>query len=234
MNIDGKTVLVTGGKGALGNAVSNSLAKRGAHIVVFDRIPLDEEDYYMVDLCSEEDVEHIVNKLDHVDILINCAGEIYSEPCVNVIKREIHKRESWDRVINNNLTSCFNVSAQVARKMLISRTKGVIINFSSISAQGNAGQIAYAASKAGVEAITKTLSKELGLFKIRCVAIAPGFINTQSTRDSLPDNLIEFYEKNTPLRMLGHTDDIVRTIEYIIECDYLNGCVIPVDGGLRL
>ena len=167
-------------------------------------------------------------------MLINCAGEIYSEPLLNVMRRERHAKASWDRIIGNNLTSCFLVSSQVAEKMAASRTKGLIINFSAISAKGNMGQAAYSAAKAGIEAFTKVLAKELGMFKIRACAIAPGFIETPSTKTALSESMIDFWKKETPLRRLGALDDIISTIEYMIHTDYLSGAVIPVDGGLTI
>ena len=114
------------------------------------------------------------------------------------------------------------------------RVKGVIINFSSISAAGNAGQIAYSAAKAGIEALTKALAKELGMFKIRVCALAPGFIETESTKNSLSESMLDYWKKETPLRRLGKVEDITRTIEYVIETDYLSGEIIHIDGGLTI
>lgn len=234
MEIKGKIALVTGGKGELGSAVATALAEQGAKVYCFDRIPDQSESYLQVDITDEKAVENALEKIERIDILVNCAGEIYSEPVLNVLKKERHKRDSWDRVIHNNLTSCFNMSTQTAQKMVRQRTKGVIINFSSISAQGNAGQVAYAAAKAGIEAMTKVLAKELGMFKIRACAIAPGFIDTESTRKALSESTLDYLVKQTPLRKLGSTQDIIKTIQYMIECDYLSGCVIPVDGSLTI
>lgn len=234
MILKDKCILITGGKGSIGSSIASELSKYGARVILLDMKESDEQDYYSVDLCDEEAVERVLEHIETVDVLINTAGEIYSEPCINVLKGEHHNRENWDRILANNLTSCFNMSVQVAEKMARKRTKGLIINFSSIAANGNAGQIAYSAAKGGIESITKTMAKELGLYKIRCVAISPGFIDTPSTHVALPSSIIDYYKKNTPMRTLGHTEDIVETVKYIISCDYLTGCVIPVDGALRL
>ncbi len=234
MEINGKTAIVTGGLGSLGSAVTSALRELGAKVIIFDRFDSDDEDVYRVNLTDESQIESVLKRIDKVDVLVNCAGEIYSEPILNVMKGETHSVENWHRVIGNNLDSCFIVSSRVAGKMAINRTKGVIINFSSISAQGNMGQAAYSASKAGIEALTKVMAKELGMFKIRVCAIAPGFIETQSTKDALSDAMIDHWKKETPLRRLGTTDDIIKTIKYIIETDYLSGAVIPVDGGLTI
>lgn len=232
MEIKDKTILITGGRGSLGCGVTAFLKEKGANVISFDLMPEDDENAYKVDVTNVSEVKEILKKIEKVDVLINCAGEIYSEPIINMLERKVHSKDSWDRVINSNLSSCFVMSTLVADKMVKSRTRGVIINFSSISAQGNMGQAAYSAAKAGIEAFTKVLAKELGIFKIRSCAIAPGFIETPSTKSALSDSLIDYWKKQTPLRKLGTLEDITRTIEYVIESDYVSGTVIHVDGGL--
>lgn len=234
MEIKGKTILITGGLGSLGAGIAEALKGCGANIVVFDRMDNPGENVFRVDVTNEIEIEKALQRIERVEVLINCAGEIYSEPFINVMKKERHSKETWDRVVNNNLNSCFLMSSQVAEKMVFLRTRGVIINFSSISAQGNMGQAAYSASKAGVEALTKVMAKELGMFKIRACAIAPGFIETSSTKAALSDSLIDHWKKQTPLRKLGQMEDIISTVKYIIETDYLSGTVINVDGGLTI
>lgn len=234
MEIKDKTILVTGGKGSLGSGVAAFLKGRGANVIIFDLVSGDDESTYKVDVTNESEVKKVLEKIEKVDVLINCAGEIYSESIINMLEKKVHGKDSWDRVINSNLNSCFVMSTLVADKMVKSRTRGIIINFSSISAQGNMGQAAYSAAKAGIEAFTKVLAKELGMFKIRVCAIAPGFIETVSTRSALSDSLIEYWKKQTPLRTLGTLEDIDRTIEYVIESDYVSGTVIHVDGGLTI
>lgn len=234
MEIKGKTAIVTGGLGSLGSAVSNYLKDQGARVIVFDRINSRDDDYFCVDLNEEEQILAALSQVDNVDILVNCAGEIYSEPIINVMKGEIHSIESWHRIIGNNLDSCFLMCSRVAAKMVKNRSKGVIVNFSSVSAEGNMGQAAYSAAKAGIESLTKVMAKELGGFKIRICAIAPGFIETPSTREALSDSLQDQWKKKTPLRKFGTTDDITKTIDYIIKTDYLSGTVIHIDGGLTI
>ncbi len=234
MEIKGKVVLVTGGLGSLGSGIVDALKEKGAEVIIFDRLEDVDNGVYKVDVTNETEVAEAVAKLEKVDILVNCAGEIYSEPIINVMKNEKHSMGAWNRVINNNLNSCFIMSSCVAQKMAKSRTKGVIINFSSISAQGNMGQAAYSAAKAGVEAFTKVLAKEMGMFKIRACAIAPGFIESPSTKEALSDSMIDYWKKNTPLRKLGKMEDVTSTIEYIIQNDYINGTVIHIDGGLTI
>jgi len=234
MEIKNKKVLVTGGLGSLGSGVVEALSKRGAEVVIFDRVKSDSPNVYKVDVTNEKEIVKAINELDRIDILINCAGEIYSEPVLNIMKREHHSFDSWNRVINNNLNSCFLMSTYVAQKMVETRNKGVIINFSSVSAEGNMGQAAYSAAKAGVESFTNVLAKELGMFKIRACAIAPGFIETPSTKRALSESMIDYWKKKTPLRKLGKMEDIISAIEFIIENDYLSGTVLHIDGGLTL
>jgi 3-oxoacyl-[acyl-carrier protein] reductase len=114
------------------------------------------------------------------------------------------------------------------------RVRGLIINISSIAAQGNIGQTAYSAAKAGIEAMTKVWSKELGMFKIRAVCIAPGFIETPSTHDSLSEAVIEKWKKQIPLGHLGALEEIGKTVAFAIENNYINGKIISVDGGLSI
>lgn len=234
MEIKNKNILITGGFGSLGSGITEALKDKGGNVIVFDRFANEQTNVYQVDVTNEEEIEKALAEINRIDVLINCAGEIYSEPILNVMKRERHSKISWERVINNNLTSCFLMSSQVAEKMVASRIRGVIINFSSISANGNMGQAAYSAAKAGIEAFTKVMAKELGMFKIRACAIAPGFIETSSTQNALSDSMIAFWKKQTPLRRLGTLEDIVSTVEYIIRTDYLSGAVINVDGGLTI
>jgi 3-oxoacyl-[acyl-carrier protein] reductase len=116
--------------------------------------------------------------------------------------------------------------------MLKRRTKGVVINLSSISANGNAGQSAYSAAKAGVNALTRTWAKELGGVGIRFVSIAPGFLDTPSTQTALSEAILTKLKQQIPLRRLGEVEHIYQAVRFIVENDYLNGTVLEVDGGL--
>ena len=234
MEIKGKVVLVTGGLGNLGNGIAEALKMKGAKVIIFDCCSSQNTDTYKVDVTNEKEVIEALSKIEKIDVLVNCAGEIYSEPILNMLKSEHHSKTSWDRVINNNLNSCFVMSVNTAMKMATNRTKGVIINLSSISALGNMGQVAYSVSKAGVEVLTKVFAKELGMFKIRVCSIAPGFIGTQSTNIALSNGMIDYWKKNIPLHKLGEIKDVISTVEFIIENDYMTGNVIRIDGGLTI
>ena len=105
---------------------------------------------------------------------------------------------------------------------------------SSISAHGNAGQSAYSAAKAGVNALTRTWARELGGFGIRFVSIAPGFIDTDSTREALSEENLSRLKDQIPLRRLGEVEHIYQTVRFIVENDYVNGTVLEIDGGLAM
>lgn len=240
MDVKDLVIIVTGGTGNIGQNIVRRLESKGACVINLDLQESDKENYYKVDLCNEKQVEDIIDsilkKYLKIDVLINNAGIIYSEPLVNIMnpKKRRHSYSTFNKYVKANLDSTFIISSIVAEKMVKKRTKGVIINMSSISAVGNAGQSAYSAAKAGVIALTKTWSKELGVFGIRSVAIAPGFIDTESTTIALNDGIIKHIVKNTPLRRLGNIENISETVIYIIKNDFLNGAVINVDGGLTL
>ena len=118
--------------------------------------------------------------------------------------------------------------------MVHKRIKGLIINISSIAAKGNIGQTAYSAAKAGVESMTKVWAKELGPFNIRSVCIAPGFIHTESTKESISESTAERLKKQIPLNRFGELIHIAMGIQMVIENEYINGKIIPIDGGLDL
>jgi 3-oxoacyl-[acyl-carrier protein] reductase len=249
MEISKQTVFITGAAGNFGSFlceyfVNNHAAKVIATDIdeaklkeLHKRIP--QIEIRVCDLTNRANVSDLMNNLAQqykISVVINNAGWIHSEPLVNLLNKDnpAHNFENWDKVIKLNLYSCFNVGAEGAALMVKQRTKGCIINISSIAANGNIGQTAYAAAKAGVEAMTKTWSKELGMFKIRSVAVAPGFIDTPSTHDSLSETVIEKWKKQIPISSLGNVTHIAQTLKFIIENDYVNGKTIAVDGGLIL
>jgi len=247
MEIKGKTVLVTGAAGSLGSVMVNALCATGAHVLALDK---DEaalsalEDAriskLLCDISKAENVKHCLEEVysQHqvIDILINNAGILHSAPLVSLSGQgdEAKILSDWQCVIDTNLSSVFYMSRVVAKKMVRSRTKGIIINISSVCAAGNAGQSAYSASKAGVEALTQVWAKELGGLGIRCVAIAPGFIDAPSTRRAVSEANLKELSSRIPLRKLGNPEGIWQAVRYAIENDYVTGTVLEVDGGLKL
>ena len=248
MKISGKKVLVTGSARGLGYAISKHLVEEsGASVGMLDidadRLEVSGRSLkawtYVCDVADEGQVagavSSFIDEFGTIDILVNNAGIIYNAPLVNFLSREHrHSVDMWDKVIKTNLRSVFLMSSFVAEHMQAKRTKGVIVNISSVSAQGNPGQSAYSAAKAGVNALTAAWARELGLLGIRVVAVAPGFIDSDSTRRALSETVLADWTKRVPLRRLAKVDEVVCGIIAAIENDYFNGKVLELDGGLEL
>jgi 3-oxoacyl-[acyl-carrier protein] reductase len=249
MDTKGKNVIVTGGASGFGLEIVKRFCNQGSTVAVLDidkdKLMTLEENYpsvfcFTCDVSQADQVVNAINKiydqLGDIDILINNAGIMKSAPLVNILERENrrHSIELWHQVISVNLDSVFYLTANVSDRMLRSRRKGVIVNVSSIAARGNAGQSAYSASKAGVEALTKVWAKELSPFGIRCAAVAPGFSDTQGTSDALEEQMLSRWVSQVPLRRLGTTEEVVDAIFFIIANDFYNGKILQIDGGLLI
>ncbi|MBT9501944.1 MAG: SDR family oxidoreductase [Burkholderiaceae bacterium] len=246
MKLAGARVLVTGGGRGIGRYLVDRLVAEGALLGVLDQdMALCAElrstgcsKAWSCNLAESDEVDLAVQAmLDEgfePDVLINNAGIIHSEPLVNLLARgdRVHSRESWRKVMAADLDSVFFVTSRVVDHMLSKRRKGVVISISSIAANGNAGQTAYAAAKAGVNALTRTWAKELGPMGYRFAAIAPGFIDTPSTRAALNEANLARLQQQIPLRRLGDLESIFLAARHIIESDYLSGTVLEIDGGL--
>lgn len=237
---------MTGGAQGLGLAIALRLAAEGASVVVADRdadalatLPQGLEGVLM-DATDAGQVKETVLKIlqahGRIDILVNNAGVIASEPFVNLLNASdmMHDYGRFDDTIRSNLNSVFIVSAAVVEQMITSKTKGTIVNISSISASGNKGQTAYSAAKAGVNAMTVTWSKELGPWGIRSNAIAPGFIDTVSTRKALDTTNLKSIVDMIPIRRLGEAEEVAHAVLLIIQNDFINGSVLEVSGGLTI
>jgi 3-oxoacyl-[acyl-carrier protein] reductase len=139
--------------------------------------------------------------------------------------------ELFRAVIDVNLTGVFLCAREAAQAM--AERGGVIVNLSSVARAGNFGQTAYSASKAGVDAMTVAWSKELARYNIRCVAVAPGYTNTEMVAAIRPE-LVEKIKAQVPLRRLGAMAEIAQAVRFVIENDFVNGKILEIDGGLRL
>lgn len=244
MDVRGKTVLVAGGAGSLGSVIGSALVERGARVAIVDaRKPesAPENVFTMqADIADDDAVasalETIVAECGKIAVLVNCAGLIHSEPLINLLKPEQrrHSIETWDAAIRSNLTATFVLGARVAEHMASTRTKGLLVNFSSIAASGNPGQSAYAAAKAGIEAMTVVWSRELGPLGIRAVAIAPGFVATPSTDAAMSESALADLKRRTPLLRLAKPAEIASAVLFAIDNDFLTGTTLAVDGGLVL
>ena len=246
MEIKGAVALVTGGANGLGLTISRYLQEQGANVIVVD---VDHEaleslpkvlDRYILDVTNPDDVKNVVvqvmEQYGRIDVLVNNAGVIYSEPMVNIMNpaEMMHSYDRFRDSIVVNMDSVFIMAAAVVEQMVMKRIKGCIINISSISACGNEGQTAYSAAKAGVNAMTVTWSKEFGRMGIRCNAVAPGFIGTESTHAALSESIINHVVSNTPLRRLGKDTEVAQAVASLVSNDFINGVVLDVNGGLTI
>ena len=242
MDVREKCVMVAGGLGSLGGEITSVLRERGARVIVVDAKAAagNAGDVLHADLSDDasfgEALATAVDRFGRIWAFVNCAGLIHSEPLVSLTDTEHprHQIETWNETIRCNLTATFVPGARVAEHMAATRTRGVIVNFSSIAARGNSGQTAYSAAKAGVEAMTRVWSRELGPLGIRVVAIAPGFVATASTEAAMSGAMLSEIKRRTPLLRLAKAADIGSAVAFAIENDFVSGTTIAVDGSLSL
>ena len=253
MHLNGKVIVITGGAQGLGLATALRLAPKQPNIALIDTNTktLAEAKQLIEDagatasswICNvtqEDEVDQtfaqIAAKTGRLDALVNNAGITRDSLFLKVKEDVVEKRMSlgqWQQVIDVNLTGTFLCGRAAATEMVKAGNGGCIINISSISRHGNMGQTNYTATKAGVAAMAVTWSKELARQSIRCAAIAPGFIGTEMVL-TMKSEALEKITAGIPAQRLGQPDEIAKTVEFILENDYVNGRVIEVDGGLRI
>lgn len=242
------SIIITGASSGIGKFLCQSFSPNFDYVIGVDKkqeiesLTTDSANFlgFCCDLTNEQDVEATINKVLETNplpnVLINNAGIIHNELLHNFLDRDKPKHSSkiWKNILDSNLTSAFLITREIVNYWINNRIKGKIINISSICAKGNIGQSAYSSAKAGVEAFTKTLSKELAPFGIRTNCIAPGFIDTESTRNSLGEKKLNQIIQQIPLRRLGEPKEIFSAANFLIQNEYINGAILPVDGGMSL
>ena len=243
-NLTDKVAIVTGASRGIGEAIAKQLSSCGAKIILIarnsDQLVAVKETIISNGGIAESMVgdvsnlnsisEVVINTIDkwgRIDILVNNAGIARD----NIIMRM--KEDDWDSVMNINLKGCFNGIKSVARPMIKNKA-GRIINITSVIGQiGNAGQSNYAASKAGIMGLTKSMAKELGSRNITVNAVAPGYITTDMTNE-LNDDVKEKMKSSIPLGRLGTPDDVANLVCFLASDDagYITGQTFNVDGGM--
>jgi len=256
MNLENKTIVITGGGQGLGRIMAISFAKSGANIALIDlneellreTVGLVEQNgsantsakYYLANVSNEAQVESTFKQINDdfngIDGLVNNAGILRDGLLIKAKDGEVINKMSLDdfkSVIDVNLTGVFLCGREAAVHMIESGNKGVIINMSSIARGGNIGQTNYSAAKAGVVAMTATWARELGRHGIRVGAIAPGVIRTAMT-DSIKPEMRDRLVNMQAIGRLGDPDEIAHTAKYIFENEFFTGRVVEIDGGLAM
>ncbi|MBP5509116.1 MAG: 3-oxoacyl-[acyl-carrier-protein] reductase [Prevotella sp.] len=245
--LEGKTALITGAARGIGKAIALKFAQEGANIaftdLVIDEMGKATEDEiaalgvkakgYASNAADFAQTEEVVKQIQadfgSIDILVNNAGITKDGLMLRMTEGQ------WDAVINVNLKSAFNF-IHACTPIMMRQRKGSIINMSSVvGVHGNAGQCNYAASKAGLIALAKSIGQEVGSRGIRANAIAPGFIDTAMTQQ-LPDDVRKEWISKIPLRRGGTVEDIANVATFLASdmSSYVTGQVIQVDGGMNM
>lgn len=240
--LDGQVAVVTGGSRGIGRVLAQRLARDGARVVVTARsaagaescaaaLPGDGHLGLACDVADRTGVDALVKRVESnlggIDVLINNAG-VTSD---NVLVRL--GDDDWDRVLDTNLKGAF-LMIRAATRGMMKRRSGRIINISSIvGLTGNRGQVNYAASKAGLVGLTKSVAKELASRNVLCNAVAPGFIETDMTSE-LTEAARETLQQQIALGRLGSPEDVAGVVAFLAGPDsaYITGQVIVVDGGM--
>lgn len=237
-----KVAIVTGGSRGIGKAIVEALSRKNIKVIANyhqseEKVKkLKEElekenisiDIFKADVSKREEVkkmvDHTIKKYGKIDILINNAG-IDQEKMFQDISDE-----DWDNIVKVNLYSVFCTTQEVIKYMLHQKD-GCIINISSIyGINGGSCAVAYSATKAGIDGITKSLAKELGPSNIRVNSIAPGYIDTDMN-EKYSEEEIEQIKEETPLVKIGKPEDIAKCIEWLVEDNFTTGQVISINGG---
>ncbi|MBJ8349768.1 3-oxoacyl-[acyl-carrier-protein] reductase [Streptococcus zalophi] len=243
MEVTNKTVFITGSSRGIGLAIAHQFASLGANVILNGRREISQEilqqfDNYSGkaiaisgDVSSFEDCQRMVaeatEKLGAVNVLVNNAGITNDKLMLKMTQ------EDFEKVLAINLTGTFNMTQSVLKPMTKLR-EGAIINISSVvGLTGNIGQANYAASKAGVIGLTKSVAREVAARGITVNAVAPGFIESDMT-DAIPEKMKENIINQIPMKRIGKTKEVAEVVSFLAQQDYLTGQVIAIDGGMTM
>ena len=253
MDVRNKTIVVTGAGRGIGRAIALQLALRGADVALLDLNAAELEETralcaaqsvqarcYRVNVADESEVSAAMSRVAtdfaRLDGLVNNAGIVRDALLLKVKDGAVVGRMSmdqWNAVIGVNLSGVFLCAREAAANMIELGNGGVIVNISSISRVGNAGQSNYSAAKAGVESMGVVWAKELARYGIRVGSVAPGFTHTEILASMRPE-LLDKLTAPVPLKRLGKPEEIAHAVLFIFENDFFTGRCLEVDGGLRL
>jgi len=243
-DLSGKVALVTGASRGIGCSIAKTLAQNGAHVVCVSRNVSDVQSVadeitaaggtaaaVACDISDSDNVTKLVKETvgthNHLDILVNNAGVTRD----NLLMRM--SEDDWNTVLNINLKAAF-IAIKAAARTMIKQRKGRIINISSVvGLMGNAGQVNYAASKAGLIGLTKSTARELALRGITANCIAPGYVATDMTNE-LGYEVQQSLNEKIPLGRIGQVEDIAYAVAFLAsdEAEYITGQTLAVDGGM--
>ena len=238
IDLSGKTALVTGASRGIGESIARRLGETGAHVVCaarsLERVQevansIGNASAIELDITGPDVRERVKNLIEDraIDILVNNAGITDDDLFIRM------KPDAWSNVIRTNLDSAFNITQEVAKKMIRARW-GRIINITSVvGLMGNAGQVNYASSKAALVGFTKALALEIGSRNVTVNAVAPGFIQTAMT-DVMGDDAKSKLVERIALKRLGTVDDVAYAVVFLAseQASYITGTVLNVSGGL--
>jgi 3-oxoacyl-[acyl-carrier protein] reductase len=253
MNLQNQVVVITGAAQGLGRAMAEEFAKQGAHIALLDMQAEAVESAaseiealgvkacgYAVNVTDEKQVEDTFAKIaadfGQINGLINSAGIMRDGMLLKVKEGKVVKKMPLDQfqsVLDVNVTGTFLCSREAATQMIETKSKGVIINLSSVSRAGNVGQTNYSASKAAVATMTVSWGKELARFGIRTGCIAPGLVETAMAAQMRPE-MREMFINTVPLRRLADVEELAHAAKFIFENEYFTGRTLELDGGTRV
>ncbi|WP_312680937.1 3-oxoacyl-[acyl-carrier-protein] reductase [Lactococcus taiwanensis] len=243
MEIKNKNIFVTGSTRGIGKAIALQFAKAGSNLIINGRSEISEDllaefTAFGVkavgisgDISKSEDAKRMVAEaveaLGSVDILVNNAGITRDGLSLKM------SEEDFDAVLKINLTGAFNMTQAVLKPMTRAR-QGAIINISSVvGLVGNAGQANYAASKAGLIGLTKSIAREVAARNVRVNAVAPGFIESDMT-EVLSDKVKDMMKGQIPMKRFGNSEEVATVVQFLAEQEYMTGQVLSIDGGMAM